>query len=137
MRLWIEDLKYHLAMALRAVGVGLLAVAWASALGSEAQQNADVRSYTEVASAIVGVLVVQWLTFLPPSFRVVEVLQAFERDIVSVARERARGDAELLHLYIARITALATVRIRQGVDPPRDRRAWLRALSRLAELDET
>src|SRR5205085_8810559 len=63
-RVWVEDLKYHLAVAMRAVGVALAAVAFASALGSEAQQNADIRSYLQVATMVVAVLVAQWLTNL-------------------------------------------------------------------------
>jgi hypothetical protein len=136
-RVWVEDVRYDLAMALRAVGVGIVAVAWASALGSEAQQSSDIRSYAEVAAIVVSVLIVQLLTWLPPSATVRDLLKPMERDIVAVARERAYGDAELLQLYIARITAMATVRIRQGANVPRDRRAWLRGLLRLAELDET
>jgi hypothetical protein len=123
-------------MAMRAVGVALAAVAFASVLGSEAQQNGDIRSYAQVATAVVAIVVVQWLTRLPPSATLVELLRPFERDIVTVARELAGGDSERLELLIARLIALAAVRIRQGVNPPADRRGWLRALSRLAETDE-
>lgn len=136
MRVWVEDLKFHLVMALRAVGVGLAVVAWTSALASEAQQSADVRAYAEVAAAVIAVLVAQWLTSEPPSVTVVDLLRPLERDIVAVARERSPGDAEGMQLYIARLTALAAVRIRQGANIPRDRREWLRALSRLAEADQ-
>jgi hypothetical protein len=136
MRVWVEDLKFHMAMALRAVGVALAVVAFASVLGSEAQQSSDIRSYAQVGAAIVTLLVVQLLTFLPPSATVAELLRPFERDIVAVAREGARGDSDRIDLLIARITALATVRIRQGANLPRDRRAWLRGLLRLAEADE-
>jgi hypothetical protein len=124
-------------MALRAVGVALATVAFASVLGSEAQQNADIRAYAQVGAVVLAVLVVQWLTRLPPSATLVELLRPFERDIVAVAREQAGSDAEELRLLIARVTALAAVRIRQGVNPPGDRRGWLRALLNLAEADET
>ena len=135
MRVWVEDVRYHLAMAMRAVGVALAAVAFASVLGSEAQQNADIRSYAQVATVIVVLMVVHWLTRLPPSATLVDVLRPFERDIVTVARERAGQDPEHLRLLIARITALAAVRIRQGANPPGDRRGWLRAISAAAEDD--
>jgi hypothetical protein len=136
MRVWVSDLHYHLAMALRAVGVGLTAVAWASALGSEAQQSGDVRSYALVAAGGVAVLIVQWLTAPPPSFSVVELVRPLERDIVFVAREQARGDQDRLQRLVAEMALLAATRIRGGANLPRDRRAWLRALLRLAETDQ-
>jgi hypothetical protein len=69
MRLWVEDLKFHLARALRVVGIGLVAVAWVSVIGSEAQQSADTRAYAQVIAAVLAVLVTQWFTRLPPSAR--------------------------------------------------------------------
>ena len=133
MTIWVEDLKYHLAMALRAVGIGLTAVAWASVLGSEAQQTADVRAYAQVGAAVLSVVIVQWLTALPPSTSVAELLRPFERDILFVARERADGDGERAQALAGQITALAAARIRRGGNLPRDRRAWLRALAQLVE----
>src|SRR5437868_10924377 len=76
-------------MALRAVGIGLSAVAWASVLGSEAQQSADVRAYLQVGAAVLSVCVVQWLTALPPSANVVDVLRLFQRDILAVADRKS------------------------------------------------
>jgi hypothetical protein len=90
-----------------------------------------------VAAVVVSVLVVHLLTWMPPSATVRDILKPLERDIVAIAREHAGKDQELLQLYIARITALATVRIRQGANVPRDRRAWLRTLARLTEVDQT
>ena len=89
MRAWIDDLQFYFAYALRAVEIGLVAVAWASALGSEAQQNADVRTAAQVAAAIVAVVISQWFTGLAPSATVVDLLQPFERDILAVARKQA------------------------------------------------
>ena len=132
MRIWVEDLKYDLAMALRAVGVGLGAVAWASVLGSEAQQSADVRAYAEVGAAVLSVCVMQWLTALPPSANVLDLLRPLQRDVLAVARQRTGADAERTEVVAARITELASERIRRGANVPRDRRAWLRLLSRLA-----
>ena len=132
MRIWLEDLKYDLAMALRAVGVGLGAVAWASVLGSEAQQSADVRAYAEVGAAVLSVCVMQWLTALPPSANVLDLLRPLQRDVLAVARQRTGADAERTEVVAARITELASERIRRGANVPRDRRAWLRLLSRLA-----
>ena len=136
MRVWAADLRYHLAMALRAVGVGAIAVGWASALASEAQQGGDLRSYALVGSAFVAVVVVHWLTLPPPSYTVVELLRPLERDIVFVAREHAREDSERMHVLVAELVALAALRIRGGANVPRDRRAWLRGLLRLAEADQ-
>jgi hypothetical protein len=132
MRLWVEDFKYQLAMALRVVGIGLVAVAWASVLGSEFQLGADARTMTQVGAAILAVLVGQLLAGQPPSATIVDVLRPFERDILAVARERAQGDPDQADFLAARIAMLAAVRIRRGADLPRDRRAWLRALARLA-----
>jgi hypothetical protein len=133
MRVWLEDFKFHLAMALRVVGIGLAAVAWASVLSSEAQQNADVRSLAQVVAAIVSVCVAQLFTGRPPSATIVDLVRPFERDILAVARERARGDPEQADFLTARIATLAAVRLRRGADLPRDRRAWLRVLARLTE----
>ena len=136
MRIWLADLNYHLAMALRAVGLGLIAVGWASALASEAQHSGDVRAYALVGAALVTVVVVQWLTVPPPSYTVVDLLRPLERDIVFVAREHARGDTEHMHVVVAQLAALAALRIRGGANLPRDRRGWLRMLLRLAESDQ-
>ena len=132
MRIWLEDLKYDLVMALRAVGVGLAAVAWASVLGSEAQQSADVRAYAQVGAAVLSVCIVQWLTALPPSANLKDLLRPFERDVLAVARERSGGDAERMQTLARHLTDLAAERIRRGANVPRDRRAWLRLLARLA-----
>jgi len=131
--LWLEDLTFYFARALRAVGLGLVAVAWASALGSEAQQSADVRSALQVAAAIVGVCISQWLSGSPPSSSVADVLRPLEREIRAVAREQARGNPERTQVLVAHIGSLALVRIRGGARiRVRDRREWLRALGHLA-----
>ena len=133
MRVWVEDLKFHLGRAMRAAGVGLAAVAWASVLASEAQQTGDARSYLRAASATLGVVFAQWFTGLPPSATIVDLLRPFERDILNAARERAGRDLERTELLAARIATLAVVRLRRGGHLPSDRRAWLRALARLAD----
>jgi hypothetical protein len=135
MRVWVEDLTFELARALRVVGIGLAAVAWTSVIGSEMQQSADTRAYAQVAAAIGAVLIAQWFTGLPPSASGVDLIRPFERDIVAAARDRAGGDAERMHLLVARIAMLAAVRIRRGGYLPSDRRAWFRALARLAGED--
>jgi hypothetical protein len=132
MRVWLADLTFHFARALRVVGVGLAAVAWASVIGSEAQQNADMRTYGQVAAAIVAVVVAQFFTGRPPSATVVDLIRPFERDILAAARDKAGGDVERQQMLAARITTLAVVRIRRGGHVPRDRRAWFRALASLA-----
>jgi hypothetical protein len=131
-RVWVEDVQFQLARALRTVGIALGAVAWTSVLASQAQQNSDVRAYAVVAAAIVGVLAGQWFNRLPPSATVVELLRPFERDIITAARDRAGDDPERLQFLAARIATLAAVRIRRGGTVPRDRRAWFRTLARLA-----
>jgi hypothetical protein len=135
-RVWVEDFRFHVAMALRAVGLGIVVIAWAAVLGSEAQQGSDQRAYAEVGAAVLSLLVVHWLTALPPSATVTDLLRPLERDILAVARERARGDAALQAAYVAAVTELARERIRRGANVPRDRRAWVRALLRLAEANQ-
>jgi hypothetical protein len=134
-RLWVADLAYYLARALRSVGIGLAAVAWASALASQAQQFNDLRSYALVGSAIVGVLVSQWFAGRAPSARPLDVVRGLERDIVVVARELARGDHALQQLLTLQMAVSAVERVRAGANVPRDRRAWLRVLARLADDD--
>jgi hypothetical protein len=135
MRIWLEDLKYDVVMAMRAVFIGIVVVAWASALSSEAQQITDMRAYIEVAAAITALGLVHLLTKSPPSSDVTEFLKPLERDMLAVAREKTR-DAAAQAQYVAALRAMAAERIRGGANVPRDRRAWLRALSRLAETDQ-
>jgi hypothetical protein len=136
MRVWLADFQFHLTMAARAVGVGLVAVAWASALTSEAQQISDTRAYLQVVAAVASLVVVALVTPLPPSWTGSDLLKPLERDIFAVARERADGDPVRQAEYAAAIRTLAIERIRDGANVPRDRRAWIRALSRLAESDQ-
>ncbi len=136
MRVWVEDFRYSFAVALRAVGVGIVSVAWASALSSEAQQASDPRAYMELAALVVSLVVVHVLAALPPSATITDLLKPMERDITAVARERAAGDTSRQAEYATAITALATERLRHGANIPRDRRRWLRALSRLADADQ-
>ena len=104
-------------------------------IGSEAQQtaSADTRAYGQVAAAIVAVVVAQWFNGLPPSANPVDLIRPFERDILAAARDVAGADMERTQMLAARIAMLAVVRIRRGGELPRDRRAWFRALARLAE----
>jgi len=137
MRVWVQDVKYHFAMALRAVGVGIVVVGFASTLGSEAQQVTDVRAYGEVGAAVLALLVIHLFTAMPPSWTVTDLLKPMQRDVVAVARERANGDPARQAAYVESINALAAERIRNGSNIPRDRRRWLRLLSSLAETDQT
>jgi hypothetical protein len=81
---------FHLARALRVVGIGLAAVAWASVIGS--RHNSPLT-------------------------------------------RRAGADVERVHMLAGRIAVLAVVRLRRGGNLPSDRRAWFRALARLAGED--
>jgi hypothetical protein len=134
-RVWIEDFNFHLARALRTVGIALAVVAWASVIGSEAQQSADTRAYAQVVVAVVAIVVAQWFTRLPPSATGVDLIRPYERDILAAARDRAGGDVGRTHQLAARIAMLAIVRLRRGGDLPSDRRAWFRTLARLAGED--
>ena len=135
MRVWVEDFNFHLARALRVVGIALAAVAWASVIGSEAQQSADTRAYGLVVAAVVAEQVAQWFTRLPPSATGVDLIRSFERDILAAARDRAGGDTERMYILAGRIAMLAVVRLRRGGTVPSDRRTWFRALARLAGED--
>ena|SRR5579859_5400880 len=135
MRVWVEDLKYDVVVAMRAVFIGIVVVAWASALASEAQQITDTRSYLEVAAAVVALVVVHLATRSPPSWNVTALLKPLERDILAVAREKTR-DTAVQREYVAVLRGMVAERIRRGANVPRDRRAWLRALLRLAEADQ-
>jgi hypothetical protein len=97
--------------------------------------SADVRTVSQVAAAIVGVVISQWFTRLPPSASAADALRPLEKDILAVAREQAHGDPERMRLMTARIMMLAVVRLRRGGNLPGDRRAWLRTLARLAGED--
>ncbi len=64
-----------------------------------------------------------------------DLIRAYERDIMAAARDRAGGDVERMHMLAARIAVLAVVRLRRSGTLPSDRRAWFRALARLAGED--
>jgi len=49
--------------------------------------------------------------------------------------DRAGGDVERMQMLTARVAMLAVVRLRRGGNLPSDRRAWFRALARLAGED--
>lgn len=127
MRLWVADFAFYLARALRSVGLALAAVAWASALASEAQQYNDLRSYAIAACAMIGVLASQWFAGLPPSARPLDLVRGMERDLLAVAREVRVSPAEL--------ATVAVERLQHGANVPKDRRSWLRGLARLADQD--
>jgi hypothetical protein len=65
----------------------------------------------------------------------VDLIRSYERDILAAARDRAGGDVARMHMLAERIAMLAVVRLRTGGTLPSDRRAWFRALARLAGED--
>jgi len=132
MPLWLDDVVYHLGLALRAVGVGLAAVTWVSFLTLHVQSPTNTRAYFMLAATLIGVFVVQLLGGLPPSVTVVDLLQPLERDVLAVAREKARGDSEAVHFLAARIATHAAVAVRNGNGVPKDRRAWFRTIAQSA-----
>jgi hypothetical protein len=133
MRVWLDDGMFHLANALRSVGVGLATAAWVSVLTAHVQLPAEARAYAGIGASLLAVALTQvFFGSRPPSMSVVELLRPLERDIVAVARERAAGDPETVRGMAASIAAQAAVCIRQGRRVPHDRRAWLRALAERA-----
>jgi hypothetical protein len=121
---------FHLAQALRSVGVGLATAAWVSVLMAHLQVSTDVRTYAGIGASLLATALTQLLFGgPPPSMTVVDILQPIERDILVVAREQARGDPEQVRYVAAHVVAQAAARIRQGRRLPRDRRAWLRSLA--------
>ena len=80
MRAALEDFAAHLAASARGVGVGLVLVAWASVLGSQAHVSSEVLIYLEIGAAIVGIAIAQWFTSVPNQQRdKLEVNQARRR----------------------------------------------------------
>jgi hypothetical protein len=137
MRLWLDDGMFHLANALRSVGVGLATAAWTSVLSAHVQLPTDVRTYAGIGLSLFAAAVTHVIFGArPPSMTVVELLQPLERDILAVARERAGGDAETIRFLAATVAAHAAVGVRQGGRLPRDRRAWLRSLAAQAPLGD-
>jgi hypothetical protein len=121
---------FHLANALRSVGVGLATAAWTSVLSAHVQLPTDVRTYAGIGLSLFAAAATHLLFGArPPSMTVVELLQPMERDILAVARERAGADPEIVRFLAASVAAHAAAAIRQGVRMPRDRRVWLRALA--------
>jgi len=121
---------FHLAQALRSVGVGLATAAWASVLTAHLQLSADLRTYAGIGASLLATALTQLLFGgRPPSMTVVDILQPIERDILAVAREQGKGDPEQVRYVAAHVVAQAAAGIRQGRKLPRDRRAWLRSLA--------
>ena len=65
--MWVEDARFHLLRALRSVGVGLAAAAWASVLSSEAQLGDETRAYVGIGASLVATLISQCVGSRPPS----------------------------------------------------------------------
>jgi len=129
-RIWLEDGTFHLAAALRSVGVGLATAAWVSLLTAHIQLPTDARTYAGIGASLVATALTQILFGgPPPSMTVVDLLQPHERDVLAVARERSAGDPEELRYVAAQVVAQAAEGIRHGRPMPRDRRAWLRGLA--------
>lgn len=136
MRIWLDDGMFHLANALRSVGVGLATAAWTSVLSAHVQLPTDVRTYAGIGLSLFAAALTH-IVFgaRPPSMTVVELLKPLERDILAVARERAGGDPETVRFLAATVAAHAAAAVRQGVRVPTDRRVWLRSLAAQAPLD--
>lgn len=129
MRLWVDDAMFHLANALRSVGVGLATAAWVSVLTAHVQLPADARTYAGIgASLFAAALTHLFFGSQPPSMTVVDLLKPMERDMLAVARERS-ADPEDVQFVAAALAARAAADIRHGRRVPRDRRAWFRALA--------
>lgn len=132
MRLWLADLRFCLAQAARVVGIALAAIAWASVLGSEAQLGTDLRALLTVVASVAAVLIAQAVTGLPPSARIDAIVRAWRQDIELAVRDVVGQDAGRRAELIPRCTALAIARIERTGRLPRDKRAWLRVIARLA-----
>jgi hypothetical protein len=130
MRVWLDDSMFHLANALRSVGVGLATAAWVSVLTAHIQLPTDARTYAGIGASLLAAAATHLLFGTrPPSMTVVDLLQPLERDILAVAREHADGDAETIRFIAATLAVRAAADIRHGRRLPRDRRAWFRALA--------
>jgi hypothetical protein len=133
MTLWVIDAQFHLANALRSVGIGLATAAWISVLTAHIQVPGDARAYFGVGATLLATAAAQvfWGTW-PPSQTVVELLRSYERDILFAARELSGGDAEHARLLAARIAVCAAAALRKEQRMPADHRAWFRCLGRQA-----
>jgi hypothetical protein len=121
---------FHLATALRSVGVGLATAAWVSVLTAHIQLPTEARTYAGIGASLLAAAATHVLFGTrPPSMTVVELLRPLERDILAVAREHAAGDQEKVRYIAAALTARAAADIRHGRRLPGDRRAWFRALA--------
>jgi hypothetical protein len=131
MPLWLEDATFHFANALRGVGVALAAVLWASMLSLHLQwPAANQRVYLLLGAVVLGTVVMHFFSGLPPSAKVVDLLEPLERDLLAAARERAAGDPEKVYFLAARLATHAAVSVAHGTSVPKDRRGWFRAMAR-------
>ena len=131
----MADLRFCVARCLRVVGIALTAVAWASVLGSEAQQTSDQRALLTVAAAVLSVVIGHLFTGRPPSARVAELVGGWQKDVTSLAREVLGGDDRRVPDVAQRSIALAIARIEMTGRVPYDRRSWLRLVVRIAASD--
>ena len=127
MPVWLQDLKFHVAVAIRSVGVGLMAVAWTSSLTAPAPVPADFRVFLILAAALVGIVASQLLTGRPPSLSARVLLQPYEKDLVAVAKAQAPSDPQRLLDALARYV-VRTFRVRGAL--PADHRTWLGLVAR-------
>lgn len=133
MTLWVIDAQFHLANALRSVGVGLATAAWVSVLTAHIQLPGDIRIYVGVGASLLATALAQLLWGgWPPSRNVADLLRTYERDILAVAREEADNHPLRTRELAVKIAACATAEVRKGRRIPAEQRAWFRCLGRQA-----
>lgn len=129
MTLWVIDAEFHLAHALKSVGVGLATAAWVSVLTAHLQLPADWRTYAGIGCSLLATAVAQVFLGRPPSMDLVAVLRPLERDLLAVARELSQGDREAAQVVASKIAMHATTELQRNGTVPRDARAWFRSLA--------
>jgi hypothetical protein len=133
MTVWVIDAQFHLANALRSVGVGLATAAWVSVLTAHIQLPGDVRIYVGVGLSLLATALAQLMWGRsPPSGNIVELLRTYDRDILLAAREASGGNPAHARQIVVWIAVCAAESLRREQRMPADQRAWFRCLGRQA-----
>ena len=132
MAAWWEDGRFHLAHAGRAVGLGLVALAWTAVFLSQLRVVGRDRVIVLLAVMLLTVAISQLLARRPPSLTVVDMLSPLDKEMLSVAREQAKSDRAAQQRIVHYLRGYAMQYFAQRGALPRDRQRWFRLLAQRA-----
>lgn len=129
---WWEDGRFHLAHAARAVGLGLVALAWTAVFLSQLKVVGTDRYAVLLAVTLAAVAISQLLARRPPSLAVVDMIDPLDKEMRAAARELAKSDRQAQQRIVEQLRTYATRYVAEHGALPRDRQRWFRLLAQRA-----